>query len=186
MTDENPAGYYHADGDAPGTVRYWDGAAWVGEPQPLPDGIASDVPVDTSRYAPTGARVAAALIDIGFTVAGVIAVAIAFDVFVGLAFVPLAYYVLTVAMTTRYGGPPGKLIMGLRVTEADGVTSPPGFGPSFIRTLPAVVGSVPGLGGLLTLVLNLVNISFVSRDDERRSVHDRFGQTRVVRKDALR
>jgi hypothetical protein len=29
-------GWYHAEGDPPGTQRYWDGAAWQGEPQPVP------------------------------------------------------------------------------------------------------------------------------------------------------
>ncbi|MEM8745373.1 MAG: RDD family protein [Actinomycetota bacterium] len=182
MTDENPAGYYRAEGDAPGTVRYWDGHAWVGDPQPIPDGGASGAPVDTSRYASVGARVAAALIDVGFTIAAIVAFAVAVDVFVGLVVVPLVSYVLTVVMTARLGGPPGKLIMGVRVTLADGVTSPPGLGPAFTRTVPAIVGSVPGLGGLLTVALNVVNVVFVSRDEERRSVHDRVGQTRVVRR----
>ncbi len=30
-----PAGWYHAQGDPAGTQRYWDGAAWQGEPQPV-------------------------------------------------------------------------------------------------------------------------------------------------------
>lgn len=31
---EMAAGWYHAEGDPPGTVRYWDGSLWRGEPQP--------------------------------------------------------------------------------------------------------------------------------------------------------
>ncbi len=31
---QTPAGWYHAEGDPPGTTRYWDGTQWVGEPQP--------------------------------------------------------------------------------------------------------------------------------------------------------
>ncbi len=30
-----PAGWYYAQGDPPGTQRYWDGASWQGEPQPV-------------------------------------------------------------------------------------------------------------------------------------------------------
>ncbi len=30
-----PAGWYYAQGDPPGTQRYWDGAAWQGDPQPV-------------------------------------------------------------------------------------------------------------------------------------------------------
>lgn len=33
MTQTTPAGWYHGAGDPPGTKRYWDGNAWVGEPQ---------------------------------------------------------------------------------------------------------------------------------------------------------
>lgn len=29
------AGWMHAEGDPPGTHRYWDGSAWQGEPQPI-------------------------------------------------------------------------------------------------------------------------------------------------------
>jgi len=36
--NERPAGWYHAEGDPPGTQRYWDGAAWQGGPQAAPDG----------------------------------------------------------------------------------------------------------------------------------------------------
>ena len=28
---QTPAGWYHAEGDPPGTTRYWDGSQWVGE-----------------------------------------------------------------------------------------------------------------------------------------------------------
>ena len=28
-------GWYHADGDPPGTQRYWDGMTWQGDPQPV-------------------------------------------------------------------------------------------------------------------------------------------------------
>lgn len=30
-----PAGWYYAQGDPPGTQRYWDGSAWQGDPQPV-------------------------------------------------------------------------------------------------------------------------------------------------------
>ncbi len=31
-----PRGWYAAEGDPAGTQRWWDGAQWVGEPQPIP------------------------------------------------------------------------------------------------------------------------------------------------------
>lgn len=30
-----PAGWYYAQGDPPGTQRYWDGSSWQGDPQPV-------------------------------------------------------------------------------------------------------------------------------------------------------
>lgn len=39
MTDSEGsagAGWFHAQGDPPGTQRYWDGSAWQGDPQPVP------------------------------------------------------------------------------------------------------------------------------------------------------
>lgn len=34
-TGGTPAGWYYAPGDPEGTQRYWDGAQWIGEPQPV-------------------------------------------------------------------------------------------------------------------------------------------------------
>ena len=75
--------------------------------------------------------------------------------------------------------------MGLRITEADGVTTPPELGPAFLRTLPRLVGSLPIIGPLFGLGLGALNVVFVRHDPERRSVADRVGQTRVVAKDRL-
>ena len=41
MTDSGssqPPGWYYAQGDPPGTQRYWDGAQWQGGPQAVADG----------------------------------------------------------------------------------------------------------------------------------------------------
>jgi len=45
-----PAGWYHGEGDPPGTQRYWNGSEWVGEPVlqvppgPPPGGQAGTMP----------------------------------------------------------------------------------------------------------------------------------------------
>ncbi len=44
MTDSGagqPAGWYYAAGDPPGTQRYWDGTQWQGAPQPVGGGGAA-------------------------------------------------------------------------------------------------------------------------------------------------
>jgi uncharacterized RDD family membrane protein YckC len=62
MTNQPQPGWYYAQGDPPGTHRYWDGSAWVGEPQPAGNYVA---PANMSTRAPAGigARFVARIID---------------------------------------------------------------------------------------------------------------------------
>jgi len=193
MTTE--PGYYHAEGDPPGTVRYWDGASWTTDPitppPPAPNApplVPGRAVVDHERFGGPGARVAAALVDAVISVGVVLAVAIpvgtASEAGIGVLVGALMVFLLWaafVALVARFGWSPGKLALGLRVTTDDGMTTPPGAGPAFVRTLPSLVGAVPAIGGLLNLVLQIVNLVLVHSDDERRSVHDRAGRTRVVK-----
>ncbi len=55
MTDSAAPGWYHAQGDPPGTERYWDGAAWTEGPRP----VGGSMP-DTSSGFDTGTTAAAA------------------------------------------------------------------------------------------------------------------------------
>ncbi|MEL6984333.1 MAG: RDD family protein [Actinomycetota bacterium] len=58
---QTPAGWYHAEGDPPGTNRYWDGTTWVGDPQPsnpqaaAPPQAAVPPPTDPYGAPPMGA-----------------------------------------------------------------------------------------------------------------------------------
>lgn len=56
---QTPAGWYHAEGDPPGTTRYWDGAQWVGEPQTSNPEAAAPPPADPYGAPPMGAPAAA-------------------------------------------------------------------------------------------------------------------------------
>lgn len=47
------AGWYYADGDPAGTQRYWDGAAWVGEPTAVSAAPVNPAPVPAPPMAPT-------------------------------------------------------------------------------------------------------------------------------------
>ncbi len=47
MTDQSGSsepGWYYAEGDPPGTNRYWDGSQWRGGPRIISDGTAAGVP----------------------------------------------------------------------------------------------------------------------------------------------
>jgi uncharacterized RDD family membrane protein YckC len=192
-------GYYHAEGDPPGTVRYWDGAQWTGSPMPPPPGVlpAGGPPSDT-RFATVGVRIGAVLIDglLLFVVAIVIALPSIIDTideadrtggsfeytagaeaFLG----PLIFLAVMIAMTATIGATPGKLMLGLRVTTADGSTTPPGFGPATLRALPWLPTLIPVLGILLWIAIAVAGVVMISNDNERRSLFDRTGNTRVIR-----
>ncbi len=88
MNGQAAAGWYHAEGDPFGTLRYWDGVQWVGDPQYPPQPAAQDPapfqpapsgqeswsgPAWTPQYGPgrhkggIGARLLAYIIDILIT-----------------------------------------------------------------------------------------------------------------------
>ena len=58
-------GWYHAEGDPPGTQRYWDGELWQGEPRPVaPSGPPAGAPVGGYQVAhyPEGSQATTALV----------------------------------------------------------------------------------------------------------------------------
>ena len=208
----NAAGWYHAEGDPPGTTRYWDGERWVGDPQ-YSGGAAAPAasPIGNHQLAGAGARIGARLID--FIIAGVI-----FSVLLGGAIVDIvdgidalgpnpeqaavervvedvvedssARVLLFTAIGVFWdflwvallGGTPGKLMLGLRVARADSGLSPPGWGKAALRALNRVVALVPLVGLLAWALTGLASLIMLFADDKRRTVMDRIASTVVVRK----
>lgn len=196
-------GYYHAEGDPAGTVRYWDGSQWTGAPMPPPPGsMPAGGTFSQDRFGSVGIRIGAALLDVLF----VLIVAFAFIIPLVLAdvaddygdasvnanfsvsgfLVTLISMAVNVFLVRQFGGTPGKLVLGLRITDADATTTPPSLQAAIMRVVPiAVLTSIPILGGLAGLVILVMCIVWVSSDPERRSVYDRVGNTRVVYKNQL-
>jgi uncharacterized RDD family membrane protein YckC len=202
----SPSGYYAAQGDPPGTVRYWDGAQWTTQPMPAPPGFKSDAP--DQRFAEVWVRIGALLLDSVITMIVLAPVMIFWliDVFrqfdeqraagettfrfetstpSSLLLAGLIVAVLQMVMIAYLGGTPGKLMVGLRITTDDGATTPPGLSRAFRRMLPAFVGIVPYIGGLIGIGFMVMSLVWVNTDPERRSAYDRFAGTRVVRKSHL-
>ena len=61
---QQPPGWYYAQGDPPGTQRYWDGQSWIGAPQPVPGaaGPGGQVMADDNLATP-GSRILGRIID---------------------------------------------------------------------------------------------------------------------------
>lgn len=70
----------------------------------------------------------------------------------------------------KYGATPGKMIAGLKIVRADG--SPIGYGLATLRMLAEIVSA-------FTLGIGYIMIAF---DDQKRALHDRLCNTRVIRK----
>lgn len=78
-------------------------------------------------------------------------------------------------MLIHYGATPGKLILKLRVTNFDG--SKLGTGQAIIRCVwSTFITLIPVIGFLLYII----ECSFAASDPEKRALHDRMFQTRVI------
>jgi uncharacterized RDD family membrane protein YckC len=197
-----PAGWYYAQGDPPGTQRFWDGAQWQGGPQPVPgsEAVASGA---QANLAEPLSRIGARLIDWILWIVISLVLATVLDI----PLVPanaddvpsygknLVYSLLTaiiigayeVFMVAQRGGTLGKLALGLRVTTENG--GAPDLKTAVLRVAPyfglSVLGALlgPAIGGLLGIVLliiGLVSLVFLFTDSLRRTVWDRVAKTLVV------
>lgn len=146
-----------------------------------------------------GARLGATIID------GVIATVAAVPIFVGLAMMGestqaynedsavapsplavgmiglgvvliLALVVWQVVLLSKRGQTLGKKFLGIRIVRFD-TNANPGFVQAVLMrsVVPGLIGSVPLLGG----IFSLVDICFIFRED-RRCIHDLMANTKVV------
>ena len=210
MSDASqPPGWYPAQGDPPGTVRWWDGGKWVGGPQQqgaqqqagyVAPGAGSLA--NGRELADPWLRIAAKVIDaIVATLItlpfGAVAIVNSFrngadgtdlEVNIGLALlgaiVGAAYYTL---MNTYLSATVGKLLLGLRIVKRDG-TEPLGIPDGPKRSLvhiAAILAAIPVVGLLVsavTWIIGLVSLVFLFTDPEHRTVMDRVADTYVVKK----
>jgi len=194
-----PAGWYHAQGDPPGTQRYWDGTQWQGEAEPLPGEVE---PVGGLDLAEPVNRIGARVIDgivwivlllvvaylvtgtsgIGLRAEGVSYTAHLIATVIGTSLVA-AYEVLMVL--TRQATL-GKVAMGLKVARQDG--SPPGRNEALIRVAPfalpqllaALAGGLGWLFVVLAVLIGVGSVVLLFIDPRRQAVWDKLARTVVV------
>ncbi|MGI9607131.1 MAG: RDD family protein [Acidimicrobiales bacterium] len=183
---QQPPGWYPAEGDPPGTVRWWDGQKWVGGPQ-------VQGAQQQAGYVAPGAgqlangreladpwmRIAAAVIDgiltgiVGAIFGGAAAFSSgfggdndAFDFSPDGSFIVLATIGAIViaayhtAMNTYFSGGVGKLILGLRIVGRDG-QEPLGvpLGPKrSANHLVDILAAVPILNILVGIAQGIMNL----------------------------
>lgn len=198
-----PPGWYYAQGDPPGTQRYWNGAQWEGEPQAVPG---APQPVTAGGILPAEPlnRIAARLIDVvlwiivGFLIQNVIIGVNLFDadgladVSYGRAALAGLLNTLIVAgyeiyMVGTRGATLGKIALGLKVVRA-GDGGEVDMNDSVRRISPyLVLGILSAITGGLGLIFNLalfivgiVSLVFLFSDERRQTVWDRIAKTMVI------
>lgn len=192
-----PPGWYPAQGDPPGTHRFWDGTQWQGGPQP----ISGPGPTPTAAgggasgdLAGPGQRVLARLIDlvIWFVIALVFAVVVgggASNVGTeasGASFIAGLLSTLVIAgievwFVANKGGTPGKMVLNLRVADEATGTSPVDYKTSGMRVIPLVLGIIPVVGGCISLIIGIISLVLLFTDAKRQTVWDKIAKTVVVR-----
>ena len=172
--------YNTADAQAPAVNPYAAPVARVAQPIASTDGFSK-----SSR----GARLGAVLLDSVpiFLVAIVAAIAVpgfasgdgdntAVMVFIGIVVLAaLAFAIYQLVLLHRYGQTFGKKLVGIKIVRSDG--SRAGLGRIFaLRYLvPGVIGAIPLLGPLFSLIDPLFIFG-----EEKRCLHDMIADTIVV------
>lgn len=135
----------------------------------------------STSYASLGARIGARLLDgliVGIPlgiILGLIGVgSIGFGVVSGL--IGFGYFVW---FESNQGATVGKKILNMRVVGPDGAY--PAMDVAAKRNVWMLLGLIPVLGGLLSLIAVIVIIVTISQSEENRGYHDTFAGTAVLR-----
>lgn len=190
-----PAGWYYAQGDPPGTQRYWDGSQWVGGPQAAQG---SPEPAGFGQFGAAGyggsatpaewvTRLLAYLIDAGIMFVGYIVVTIVANIIgaassslgtiVGLVgtLALLGFWVWNfVILQGGSGQTIGKQRMGIKLI-ADSTGQPVGAGMAFVRYL---VGSL--ISAITCGIAGLLDVLWPLWDAEKKRLTDKILNFSVV------
>ena len=198
MTDTptQPPGWYYAQGDPPGTQRYWDGSQWQGGPQAVPaeGGAASyGTQAGTAGLATPVSRLLARIIDGLILLIPLLIVSLVIGgglyglgggdasfgaslisgvvtTFIGVAY---EYYFLS-----KDGATPGKKTMNIKVVLEDG--SELGQDGAMRRLILAALGAIPILGGIVAFFVFIGTAIMIFTDSRRQVPSDKIAKSIVV------
>jgi len=196
--DAQAPGWYQAEGDPAGSVRYWDGHQWQGDALPIA-AVTSHRAPPTPDGMPAGLepgspwqRIAGKLIDdllvfapffgVGSVIGGGEDPGAVSLAFMGVMLVVMALYDLV--MVGMFATTAGKAAMGLRVVGPTGDDAD--WDIAVRRWMLSLVIIVPIVGVLAVVVIGIISLVFLFSDPCRQTVHDRVAGSFVVTTESAR
>ena len=197
------AGWYYAEGDPPGTQRYWDGSAWQGGPQAMPGpeaaggfgGVGGAQPVASpsdrilGRFIDVAIAIALSLIA-AVTIGGGQATAFSSDYSFRAALAGLiaglVYAVYELYMTANGGQTVGKKAMSTKIVNVDGsdidmTVAVRRFSPYLASTVAGIIPILGVIVGIVVFLIGLASFVMLFTDDRNQTVWDKIGPTLVVK-----
>lgn len=198
------AGWYHAEGDPPGTQRYWDGSAWQGGPQPTQQ-AATGMPglsgqAGGQNIASVVDRILARLVDIaiGIVISLIAAVAIgggqasafstdySFRAALAGLIGGLLYIAYELYFTSNGGQTLGKKALSTKIVNEDGsdidmAVAVRRFSPYIASTVAGIIPILGALVGLVLLLIALASFVMLFVDERKQTVWDKIATTIVVK-----
>ncbi|MEM7272090.1 MAG: RDD family protein [Actinomycetota bacterium] len=168
-------GWYYAQGDAPGTQRYWDGTQWVGGPQPVGQG--SDVAAGggLGQSVEFGPRATAWLIDVGpYWLAVIIGSFTDQTVNILIGLVALAYLLYNKGFKMGTSGQSfGKGSQGIKLVS-ENTGQPIGVGMAILRLFVSWLFLLP------CLIPHILDHLWPLWDGDKKRLLDKIFSTKVV------
>lgn len=183
-----PPGWYYAQGDPPGTQRYWDGSSWQGGPQPVPGGDVGVADSVAGNLAEPVKRIGARVIDgiIWFIITIVVSLIFGGGSFsagiVASIIIGLLVVAYEVVMVGTQGGTVGKLLLGMKVVNEDGSAADyqTGLRRMYLYIAFIFIGLIPILGQLLNFIVAVAGLVMLFTDARHQTPWDKVGKTLVV------
>ena len=194
-TTSSPAsGHYHAKGDPPGTVRFWDGTQWQGGPTapPTVEKRPENLPTNL-RLASPGLRIGARALDYLVWLAIAVLVALILGVNEGSSLQAeigmnasftqnLVWFVavatLEIGLVVTQGASFGKLALDLTITDSEG--NLPSIQQAALRIAPLGLVLLGVVGSWFVMIIAFISLVLMFADANHHTLWDKIAKTVVV------